>query len=56
MEIAKIIHPDQNNFIPGRSTAINLHSLFTNLKISSDTPDMRIVVSLDTHKAFNSIE
>lgn len=27
--IASVIHPDQTGFIPERSTAINLHCLFT---------------------------
>lgn len=54
--IDKLIHPDQTGFILGRSTAINLRHLFTNLQISMDHPDTRIVVSLDTQKVFDSIE
>lgn len=54
--IPTIIVPDQTGFIPGRFKAINLHRLFTNLQVPSEGPDSRIVVSLDMHKAFDSID
>lgn len=54
--IASIIHLDQTGFIPARSTAINLRCLFTVLQSEGPNPDTRVVVSLDTHKAFNYIE
>lgn len=50
------IHSGQTGFIPMRSTAINLRRLFTVLQSDVPTPDTRVVVSLDTHKAFDSIE
>lgn len=54
--IASIIHPDRTGFIPARSTAINIHRLFTILQSDGPNPDTRVVVSLDTQKAFDSIE
>lgn len=54
--IASVIHSDQTGFIPMRSRAINLRRLFTVLQPEGPTPDTRVVVSLDTDKAFNSIE
>lgn len=54
--IASIINPDQTGFIRMRLTAINLRRMFTILQSVRPEPDTRIVVSLDTHKAFDSIE
>lgn len=54
--IVSIIHSDQMGFIPMRSTAINLRGLFTVLQSEGPDTDTRVVVSLDTHKAFDSIE
>lgn len=54
--IASVIHPDQTGFIPARSTAINLRCLFTIIQSEGPNTDTWVVVSLDTHKAFDSIE
>lgn len=54
--IASIIYSDQTGFIPARSMAINLHRLFTIVQSAGPTPDTHVVVSLETHKAFDSIE
>ncbi|XP_012819057.2 uncharacterized protein LOC105947410 [Xenopus tropicalis] len=50
------VHPDQSGFMPGRSTDINLRRLFTNLQIPHLETGTRAVASLDSAKAFDSIE
>lgn len=56
MLIASIIHTDQTGFIPARPTAINLRHLITVIQSEDPSPDTCVVVSLNTHKAFDSIE
>lgn len=51
--ITSIIQSDQTGFIPGPSTSINLRRLFTNIQAKHDNVGSRVVLALDTHKAFN---
>lgn len=55
-EITSLIHPDQSGFIPERSTAINLRWLFVYIQSQVDNTGNRALLSLDDHKAFNSVE
>lgn len=55
-EIKSLIHPDQSSFIPEHSTAINLRSLFVNIQPRADNMGDRALLSLDAHKAFDSVE
>lgn len=53
--IMALIQPDQMGFMPGRGTDINIRRLFSHIdRAQPDTA--RVVASLDTEKAFNSIE
>ena len=54
--IARLVGSDQGGFIPGRSTRMNIRRLFHNLSYTHDCPSTRAVVSLDTCKAFDSVE
>lgn len=54
--ILSLIHEDQAGFMPGRNTSFNLRRLFINLQATHDNPGSRIVVALDTAKAFDSVE
>lgn len=51
-----LVDMDQTDFMPGKSTDTNLHSLFTHLQISHKTTGTRAVVSLDMAKAFDSVD
>ncbi|XP_041436080.1 uncharacterized protein fam189a2.S isoform X1 [Xenopus laevis] len=51
-----LIHPDQTGFMPSKATDINVRRLFTNLAIQHDNLGNRIVVSLDTVKAFDTVQ
>uniref|UniRef100_A0A6I8T0L1 Reverse transcriptase domain-containing protein n=1 Tax=Xenopus tropicalis TaxID=8364 RepID=A0A6I8T0L1_XENTR len=54
--IPELIHPDQTGFMPSKATDINLRRLFTNLSILHENPGNRIVVALDTAKAFDTVQ
>lgn len=54
--IFSIIHPDQSGFILQKSTAINLRRLFLNPQAQPDNMGDRALLSLDAHKAFDSIK
>lgn len=54
--ILGIIHSDQSGIMPQKSTAINLRRLFLNLQTGTDREGDRELLSLDAHKAFDSIE
>uniref|UniRef100_A0A803JPQ3 Reverse transcriptase domain-containing protein n=1 Tax=Xenopus tropicalis TaxID=8364 RepID=A0A803JPQ3_XENTR len=54
--IQDLIHPDQSGFMPGRATDFNLRRLFTNLQLSHTNKGSRVVASLDSEKAFDSVE
>lgn len=54
--VAKLVGSDHGGFIPGRSTRINIRRLFHNLTCPYDYSPTRVVVSLDTCKAFDSME
>uniref|UniRef100_A0A803KF69 Reverse transcriptase domain-containing protein n=1 Tax=Xenopus tropicalis TaxID=8364 RepID=A0A803KF69_XENTR len=54
--VQDLIHPDQSGFMPGRATDFNLRRLFTNLQITHTNSGARAVASLDSEKAFDSIE
>lgn len=54
--ISKLIHRDQSGFILNRSTANNIRRLFLNLQLLTDTMGNRAIMSLDSAKAFDSIE
>lgn len=49
------MHPDQTMFMTGRGTDINIRRLFTYMA-SADEHSPGLVVSLDTEKAFDSVE
>lgn len=52
--ILSLIHGDQAGFMPRRNTSFNHRRLFINLRTTHDNPGFRIIVALDTAKAFNS--
>lgn len=54
--ISSIIHSDQSGFMPQKSTAINLRRLFLNIQSQADNRGDRALLSLDAHKAFDSVE
>lgn len=54
--ISSLIHSDQAGFMPQKSMAINLRRLFVNLQSISDNMGDRALLSLNVHKAFDSIE
>uniref|UniRef100_A0A803JSY9 Reverse transcriptase domain-containing protein n=1 Tax=Xenopus tropicalis TaxID=8364 RepID=A0A803JSY9_XENTR len=54
--ITAIIHPDQSGFMPNKSTTCNLRRLYTNLQIAHENSGSRIIVSLDSAKAFDTVE
>lgn len=54
--ITSIVYSDQSGFIPQRSSAINLRRLYLNMQTQSDNMEDRALLSLDAHKAFESIE
>lgn len=51
-----LVHGDQAGFMPERNTSFNLRRLFISLQTSHDNPGSKIVVALDTAKAFDSVE
>uniref|UniRef100_A0A803JYC0 Reverse transcriptase domain-containing protein n=1 Tax=Xenopus tropicalis TaxID=8364 RepID=A0A803JYC0_XENTR len=53
--VRSIIHPDQTGFMPQNATDINIRRLFNNLEYDHDNKGKRIVVSLDTAKAFDTV-
>lgn len=54
--ISTIIHADQAGFMPQKSTVINLCRLYLNIQSPADNRVDGALLSLDAHKAFNSIE
>lgn len=54
--ILSLIHPDQTGFMPGKNTAMNVRRLFMNIQARHDNRGTRVVVALDTAKAFDSVE
>lgn len=54
--ILSLIHIDQSGFMPGRNTSFNLRKLFINLQAKHDNVGTRVIVTLDTAKAFDSVE
>ncbi|XP_041429991.1 protein max isoform X1 [Xenopus laevis] len=54
--IEQLIHPDQTGFMPNKGTDINIRRLYTNISANHRNMGERIVVSLDTEKAFDTIE
>lgn len=54
--ILSLVHEDQAGFMPGRNTSFNLRRLFINLQATHDNPGSRVIVALDTAKAFDSVE
>lgn len=52
--IHKVVHRDQSEFIPLRST--DIRGLFLNLQIPVDNPGRRAILSLDAAKAFDTVE
>lgn len=54
--ILSLIHVDQAGFMPGRNTSFNLRRLYINLKAVHADVDSRVIVALDTAKAFDSVE
>ena len=54
--IQKLVNADQTGFIQGRSAQMNIRRLFVNLQTAHDNSGTRIVASLDTKKAFDSVE
>uniref|UniRef100_A0A803J2H9 Reverse transcriptase domain-containing protein n=1 Tax=Xenopus tropicalis TaxID=8364 RepID=A0A803J2H9_XENTR len=54
--IELLIHPDQTGFMPSKATDINIRRLFTNIWAKHDVTGERVVVALDTEKAFDTVE
>lgn len=54
--IAKLVHLDQSGFIPGRSTSTNIRRAYLNLQVPTENTGSRAILSLDTAKAFDSLE
>lgn len=54
--VATLVNSDQGGFIPGRSTRMNIRSLFHNIQYQHDCSPIHAIVSLDTCKAFDSVE
>lgn len=54
--ILSLVHSDQAVFMTGRNTSFNLRRLFINLQAIHDHPGSRVIVALDTAKAFDSVE
>lgn len=54
--IQTLIHPDQLEFIPNRSTSINIRRVFLNTQIPTDNGGSRAILALDAAKAFDSLE
>lgn len=54
--ILKLVNPDQTGFIKGRCAQMNVRRLFINLQTEHDNSGERVVASLDTKKAFDSVE
>lgn len=54
--ISTIIHSYQAGFMPKKATTINLRRLFLNMKSTADNMGDKALLSLDAHKAFDSIE
>lgn len=51
-----LLHLDQVGFMPNKNTVFNLRRLFMNLQSNQDNVSSRVVVCLDTAKAFDSVE
>lgn len=54
--VAGLVHLEQLDFIPARSTALNIRRLFLNIQLPVDNPGNKTVFSLDAAKAFDSVE
>lgn len=54
--ILSIIHPDQTGFMPGKYTSINIRSAQMIAQLKRFLPQSFMLASLDTAKAFDSIE
>lgn len=54
--ISKLVHRGQSGFIPNRSTSINIRRVYMNLQAPTENMGSRSVLSLDTAKAFDSLE
>lgn len=54
--IQGLIHPDQSDFIPNRSTSINIRRVFLNMQIPTDNLGSKAILALDAAKAFDSLE
>lgn len=54
--ILSLMHEDQAGFMPGRNTSFNLRKLFINIQAHHNNVGERVVVTLDTAKAFDSVE
>lgn len=54
--ILTLIHADQTGFMPGKNTAMNIRRLYMNIQAHHDNSGTRVVVALDTAKAFDSVE
>lgn len=54
--ILTLIYEDQAGFMPGRNTLFNLKKLYINLQALHENVGSRVVVTLDTAKAFDSVE
>jgi hypothetical protein len=56
LELAKILHPSQKGFIPGRCGLDHIHALTASFYGSAEKGDRRYVLFLDTEKAFDSVD
>jgi hypothetical protein len=55
-ELAKILHPSQKGFIPGRCGLDHIYDLNASFYGAAEKGDERYVLFLDTKKAFDSID
>lgn len=54
--ILNLVNADQTGFIPGRCAQMNVRRLFLNLQARHDNSWTGLLASLDTKKAFDSVE
>lgn len=54
--LEEVVHADQTGFMPGKGTDVTPRRLFLNLSITRANSGSRVIASLDTEKALDSVE
>lgn len=54
--ISRLVHTEQSGFIPSRSTALIIRSLFLNIQVPVENTGNRAILSLNAAKAFDRME